>query len=88
VGGSAYAGMVQGVNASDGAQYVVVSKYKLALASELPCDRSYAGACATFNAVALTGHMLSSLMVSAQGVCVRAVQCGCAWGAWAECGGV
>ena len=60
---SPYVGMVQGVNGTDGGQYFVVTKYKLTLASQLPCDRSYASACATANAVSLTGHMVSSLMV-------------------------
>ena len=62
--GTPYVSMVQGVNGSDSVQYIVLTQYKQQLASELPCDRSYAGACAEFNAVALTGHMVSAVMVT------------------------
>lgn len=56
--------MIQGVTGSDGHDYVVLTKYKAALASQVPCDRAYGAACATFNAVALAGKMVSAVLAS------------------------
>ena len=72
VGGEPHVGLVQQVNGvtctSDAVctshSYFVLSRYKQRLPTQLPCDRTIGGGCAEFNAVALTGFMMSALMVS------------------------
>jgi hypothetical protein len=61
--GDHYVGMVQGVTAADGEGYIVLARFKQALASMTPCDRSYGGECASFNAIALTGRITAAVMV-------------------------
>ena len=72
VDGEPYVGLVQQVNGvtctSDAVctshSYYVLSKYRQQLPTQLPCDRTVGGSCAEFNAVALTGYMMSAVLVS------------------------
>merc|ERR1712070_207130 len=62
--GAPHVGMVQTVTDPEGSKYFVLTKYKLSLASQLPCDRAYGSSCSTYNTLALVGHIMSTIMVS------------------------